>query len=279
MNIRTLGLYFLLAAGVPAQQPVGEDAVWRDYLTWLRGVDPRSDVSKLYRAKLVAGGVAEARADELVNLILNKLTPLHHDDLVALNFDRTYSLDTPYFNTRPNAFLVRVTEDMTRGTALDVAMGQGRNAVYLAGQGWTVTGFDIAGKGLEVAQAEAARRNVKITTVKSSYQDFDFGAEKWDLVVFSYAWVPLADAAFIRRVRASLKPNGVVVIEAPAEDPLKPAKEREWPPEPTDEVNTMMKAWTTGFRVLHYEDTIDMCDWRSRKARVLRLMARKWNAE
>ncbi len=265
----------LIGAGLAAQTPVSDNAAWRAYLTWLRGVDPRSDTMGLYRAKLMGEGMTPAQADRRIALI-KKMSELRRDDLVALNFDRTYTSPAPYFNTKPNGFMVSVVKDLRPGTALDVAMGQGRNALYLAAQGWSVTGFDIAEKGLDVAQAEAARRGLKITTVKNSWQDFDFGTEKWDLVLFSYAWVPLGDGSFAARARASLKPGGLVVIEAPAEDPLKPLAEREWPPEATDEINTLVKVWLAGFRVLHYEDVEAMCDWRMRKARVLRLVAKRW---
>ena len=120
-----------------------------------------------------------------------------------------------------------------------------------------------------MAQAEAGKRGLHITTVKSGYEGFDFGQEKWDLVVFCYAWAPLTDPALVERVRASLKPHGLIVIEHPAEDP---AASRD----PTDEVNALEKAWSAGFRVLRYEDTEGLWDWRARKARVLRLVVQKW---
>jgi SAM-dependent methyltransferase len=202
--------------------------------------------------------------------------PAQQDDQVAGHFNKIYAAPADLFNKRPNAFVAAVTKDLPPGTALDVAMGQGRNAIFLASKGWRVTGFDIAEKGLEIAQAEAARLGLKITTIKSRYQDFDWGSAKWDLIVFSYAWVPLADPALIGRVRTSLKPGGLVVIEAPAEDPLKPVALREWPPEPTDEVNALPRVWTAGFRILRCDDVEDMCDWRNRKARIIRLLARKW---
>ena len=270
-----LGFALFTVTTLPAQSAADEDTTWKQYFAWLQEGDPAYKTPQHYRAKLAAGGVSAADADERMRLI-EKLTAQHSDDLTALNFNRTYTSPTPYFNTRPNSFLVAVARDLRPGTALDVAMGQGRNAIFLASSGWVVTGFDIAEQGLAVAQAEAERRGLKITTIKSRHQDFDFGSEKWDLVVFSYAWVPLADPAFVDRVRMSLKPGGVVVIEAPAEDPLKPVALREWPPEPTDEVNTLVKAWAPGFRILRYEDAEDICDWRNRKARVLRLLARKW---
>jgi SAM-dependent methyltransferase len=275
--IRRIALFLFVSGGLAAQTPApaSEESIWKAYFTWFREGDPRANTPERYRAKLLAEGLPEAQASEEL-AIIQRLSAVHRSDFVALGFDRIYADPVPHFNTQPNAFLVSVTADLKPGKALDVAMGQGRNAVFLAGKGWQVTGFDISGQGLEVAQEAAARAGVTITTVQSSYEKFDFGKDQWDLIVFSYAWVPLSDPALLERIHAALKPGGLVVIEHPAEDPLKPVAEREWPPEPTDDVNTLAKAWVNGFRILRYEDTEDRCDWRNRKARVLRLLARKW---
>src|SRR4051794_25535442 len=70
-------------------------------------------------------------------------------------YDEIYSGQQPgkpqVFNTRPNAFMVRTITGLTPGRALDVAMGQGRNALWLAAQGWNVTGFDISPAGITEA--------------------------------------------------------------------------------------------------------------------------------
>ena len=274
-----IGVFLFLAFAASGQSggsPAAEERIWQQFLTWVRTADPRTDFVKLYREKLIADGMTEGAAGERARMIREVLMPKHPRDLVAVNFDRAYMSPDAPFNHKPNAFLVSVSQDLKPGAALDVAMGQGRNALYLASRGWQVTGFDIAEKGLDAAQAEAARLGVKIATVKSAYEDFDFGRERWDLVLFSYAWVPLHDPALAERVRASLRPGGLVVVEAPAEDPLKPANQREWEPTPTDDINTLTKVWSNGFRILHYEDTEAMCDWRNRKARVLRLVVKKW---
>jgi 2-polyprenyl-3-methyl-5-hydroxy-6-metoxy-1,4-benzoquinol methylase len=276
MNIvRTFALALLLAGGLSAQAPASDDSIWKQYFAWFQEGDPNANTPQRYRAKLIAEGLTEAQADERLGVLRN-LSAQHRSDFVALFFDRFYTAPVAAFNTQPNAFLVSMTTDLKPGTALDVAMGQGRNALYLAAKGWQVTGFDIAEKGLEAAQTAATQRGLHITTVKSSYQDFDFGHEKWDLIVFSYAWVPLADPALIERVHAASKPGGLVVIEHPAEDPLKPMAQREGPSDPTDDINTLVRVWTAGFRILRYEDTEDVWDWRIRKARILRLLAEKW---
>src|SRR5262249_31981690 len=59
-------------------------------------------------------------------------------------YDEIYSKGSDVFSAGPNAFMVRTISGRKPGRALDVAMGQGRNALWLASQGWAVTGFDIS---------------------------------------------------------------------------------------------------------------------------------------
>ena len=60
----------------------------------------------------------------------------------------------------PNAFLMEVASGLKPGDALDIGMGNGRNALYLARAGWNVTGFDTASVG--VAKARAAATEAKV---------------------------------------------------------------------------------------------------------------------
>ncbi len=117
------------------------------------------------------------------------------------------------FNREPNALLVETVRTVAPGRALDVAMGEGRNAIYLAAKGWDVTGFDVSDEALRQANSRASEAGVKIQTVGQSSEAFDYGREQWDLIVFSYAMAPIHDPAYIRRIRDSLKPGGVVVYE------------------------------------------------------------------
>lgn len=114
------------------------------------------------------------------------------------------------FNTKPNAWLVRIAGNLKPGKALDVAMGQGRNAVWLASQGWDVTGYDIAGEGLKIAREAAAAQRTRVNTVLASTEDFDFGRDQWDLVAIIYAGGRDGE---LNRAAQGLKRGGVVVLE------------------------------------------------------------------
>jgi SAM-dependent methyltransferase len=114
------------------------------------------------------------------------------------------------FNPQPNAWLMEVVSKMKPGRVLDVAMGQGRNAVWLARQGWDVTGYDIAADGLRIARESAAAGNLKINTVLSSTEKFDFGKDQWDLVAIIYGGGREDEIA---RAATGLKRGGHLVIE------------------------------------------------------------------
>jgi SAM-dependent methyltransferase len=113
------------------------------------------------------------------------------------------------FRTAPNAFLVRTIAGRKPGRALDVGMGQGRNALWLASQGWDVTGFDISPVGIAQARNEAEARGLHIDTYVTPYEDFSWGKEQWDLIVFSYFF----PRAALPKVWDSLRPGGLILIE------------------------------------------------------------------
>ena len=60
-------------------------------------------------------------------------------------------------------------------------VGEGRNSIFLAGLGWQVTGFDVSDVAVANALTKAKKAGVEITAMRSGYQEFDFGHEKWDL--------------------------------------------------------------------------------------------------
>jgi SAM-dependent methyltransferase len=124
-------------------------------------------------------------------------------------YDEIYSKSGEMFSAAPNAFMVRTIAGRKSGRALDVGMGQGRNALWLAAQGWTVTGFDISPVGVEAARTEAGKRGLHIEAIVAPYEEFDWGKEKWDLIVFSYFFPQAA----LPRVWDALRPGGLVLVE------------------------------------------------------------------
>jgi hypothetical protein len=92
------------------------------------------------------------------------------------------------FNKEPNKTLVEAVKGVKKpGTALDIAMGQGRNAVFLATQGWKTTGVDISDEGIRQAKAAAAEKKVKLDALLVDVDNWDLGKNKWDLITLIYA--------------------------------------------------------------------------------------------
>jgi len=186
-------------------------------------------------------------------------------------WNRVYSSPQPIFNNSPNALLVDAVRGRRPGTALDLGMGQGRNALFLAQQGWTVTGVDISDVALNQARLQAEKLNVKITTVLQDANTFDFGTERWDLVALIY----FPARPYVARIRQSLKPGGIVVVEAFHRDS---GEKRRLGEGVVFGSNDLVKLFED-FRVLRYDDVLAPSDWNPsgnrEPARLVRLVAQK----
>jgi len=271
----------LLSPLAPAQT-AGERKVWQDFVA-----TGQSDPSQLnpakYRQRLLQGGMTEAQADERLALLhkLYDAYPAFREQVQAVNFNHLYrDPNQTRFTTEPSAFLVAMTKDLKPGKALDVAMGQGRNVLYLASKGWDVTGFDIAEEGLKVAQENAAKSGLAIKTVKAGWDDFDFGHEQWDLISFIYTDAPVMDPHFVARVRDGLKIGGLLLMDRPYRSLDHP--EPNWPDTEADKANAWLKAWSD-LQIAYYEDTTGVGDWQQTSVhrqeysqlRLVRMLARK----
>jgi SAM-dependent methyltransferase len=166
-------------------------------------------------------------------------------------YDEIYSTNRNIFSTAPNAFMVRMITGRKPGRVLDVAMGQGRNALWLASHGWTVTGFDISPVAIEEARKAAAKQGVHIEAVVSPYEEFDWGKEKWDLIVFSYYFPQAA----LPKVWDSLRPGGLILVEGFHIDT---ARVR---PVGGGYHNNELFQVLQNYRMLVYEDVQDRQEW------------------
>lgn len=131
-------------------------------------------------------------------------------------WDERYAESEWAYGTEPNDFLVDVAGAIPRhGRVLCLAEGQGRNAVYLAERGHTVTAMDLSEVGLARARELAEKRGVTIDTERGDLADYDLGAARWDAIVSIWAHVPsVLRRALHRRVVRALAPGGVYLLEA-----------------------------------------------------------------
>ena len=172
------------------------------------------------------------------------------------------------FHKKPNQLLVDTIKGKKPGAAIDIAMGQGRNALYLAAQGWKTTGVDISDEGINQAKAEAAAQKLTLDAVLADIDTYDFGTAKWDLVTMIYAG---SDARLVARIKPSLKKGGLFISEFfHAESEVAKPGLRGWA---TGELAALFK---DGFQILRDDVVDDHADWGGqRKTKLVRFVAQK----
>jgi len=198
------------AQSVPPTASAAEVATYEAFRAWLTKQPPAvqngddEGVFQRYAAELRTQGKSERDITATVASLRSI-----GDRAEIERWNRILTAAEPRFNTAPNAFLVAVTTGLKPGRSLDVGMGQGRNTIYLAQQGWDSAGFDPADRAVAAAQAQASKLGVKITTTVARAEDYDWGENRWDLIVLSY----VGAREFATQVVRALRPGGMVVVE------------------------------------------------------------------
>lgn len=128
------------------------------------------------------------------------------------DWDRRYETTELVWTAEPNRFLVEEVAGLAPGAALDLGAGEGRNAVWLARQGWTVTAADFSATGLAKAHQLAEAAGVTITTVTADVTD-EVPPGPFDLVVVLYLHL-VADERrrALRRAAEVLAPGGTLLV-------------------------------------------------------------------
>lgn len=240
-------------------------AAWKTFLEWYKtyqGSPYPPEVMKAYSSVLKSSGLTDA--DVKLHLgAFQKIAAESPREMLSIHFNKIYTQHPEVFSQAPNGFLTRMVRDMKPGKALECGMGQGRNSVFLAAQGWDVTGYDISDQGMAIARANAEKAGKTIKTVLASHDDFDFGKEQWDLIVLTYSFANMSDAGFLSRLRDSLKPGGIVLVEQ-----LNSGGTGKGP------ANALFGSFKD-LRVIHYEDAVGTAEWSGNKARIGRIVAQK----
>jgi len=136
-------------------------------------------------------------------------------DTMQSMWDGRYRERGAMWGSEPNRFLVEAVADLDRGTALDLGCGQGRNALWLAEQGFTVTGLDLSPVAIEQADALAAESGVEAEFEAIDLLAWTPDERQWDLVVLAYLHLPetMRQSVHAAAVRA-VAPGGRVVVIA-----------------------------------------------------------------
>jgi 2-polyprenyl-3-methyl-5-hydroxy-6-metoxy-1,4-benzoquinol methylase len=109
----------------------------------------------------------------------------------------------------PNPFLKKHIRLLPRGKALDIATGEGKNAVFLAQQGFEVDAVDISEKGLKKARKLAREKGVKINTSLIDLDQYPIEKEQYDLIADFY----FLKRRLIPRIKKGLKKGGKLIFQ------------------------------------------------------------------
>ena len=133
----------------------------------------------------------------------------------AAQWEDRYATTDYIYGTEPNDFLAAEVARLPKGPVLCIADGEGRNSVWLAQQGFTVTSIDLSPSAVRKAQALAQQRGVGVDAHVADASTFDLGTATWSAVVSVFAHMPPAVRSDLhRRVVDALAPGGVLLLEA-----------------------------------------------------------------
>ena len=160
-----------------------------------------------------------------------------------------YETEVYLFGEKPIPFLVDNVHLLPKGKVLDIAMGEGRNGVYLATQGFEVLGLDISEKGLAKAHNLAKKNNVTIETKVVDLESFTLEPNSYDVILCTY----YMQKDLFKQFQSALKPGGMIVVETYNVDYLKYVRfSRKWALD-INELRNIFK----GLRVIRYQDYDD----------------------
>jgi SAM-dependent methyltransferase len=127
-------------------------------------------------------------------------------------WDQRYSATDLVLSREPNQFVAAELADLPPGAAVDLAAGEGRNALWLADRGWSATAVDFS----QVALDKGARLadGLDVTWVRADATAWQPPAPV-DLVVVAYLQLPAADRRrAVRNAVEMLRPGGTFLLVA-----------------------------------------------------------------
>lgn len=144
-----------------------------------------------------------------------------NDRNMHTKWDERFKSEEFVLGTNPSPYLAKNMEfikSMTPGKkALDIACGEGRNSIFLAKQGFTVTGLDISEAGLQKAGKWMERERLEIDFRSANLEEYEF-SDTYDLIInFNFLLRDL-----IPKAVAALNPKGVIVFDTLLDSPFVP---------------------------------------------------------
>ncbi len=128
----------------------------------------------------------------------------------AADWDARYAAQQQW-SAEPNALVAELLADLPPGAAVDLAAGEGRHALWLAGRGWRGTAVDFSATGL--ARGRSRPGADRVTWVTADVLEWDAPPGSLDLVLVAYLHLPEAETtALLRRAVGWLRPGGRLLV-------------------------------------------------------------------
>ncbi len=132
-------------------------------------------------------------------------------------WDALFQTPQYVYGKDPAPFLRDHVEMLPVGRALDIAMGEGRNAVFLAKKGFSVLGVDISEVAMRKAKLLARENQVTIQTINADLNQYQIAPDSYDVIVN----INYLQRSLIPQIKKGLKRGGIVVYENATVDQLK----------------------------------------------------------
>ncbi len=130
----------------------------------------------------------------------------------AAEWDERYAATDLVWSAEPNRFVAEELADLPPGRALDLAAGEGRNAIWLARRGWEVTAADFSQVALDKGRRLAGETTVRWVCADATRWD---ERAAYDLAVVAYLQLPAAERrAAVQAAYAALWPGGTLLVVA-----------------------------------------------------------------
>lgn len=128
-------------------------------------------------------------------------------------WDRRYAESELLWSAEPNRFVVAETSPLRPGRALDLACGEGRNAVWLASRGWDVTAVDFSPVAIGRAEERGAREGLDVAFVCADLLEYEPERDAYDLVLVLYLHLTADERrTVLRKAVEALAPGGTFLL-------------------------------------------------------------------
>jgi tellurite methyltransferase len=126
-------------------------------------------------------------------------------------WDERYARPTFVYGKSPAEFLAKNYQYIPfEASVLDMGMGEGRNAVFLAQKGYKVTGIDISSVAVKKAHLLAQEFGVKFKGIVASLKEYKIAPQSYDAIICFY----YVDRSLVEKMKSWLKPGGIIIFEA-----------------------------------------------------------------